>query len=142
MALGFAKLLLITGLLLCPFRCVVKLLPCAGDAAAEEPLSRCCCCGPDQGESPRGTADSEPPQHDHERPSGDTCQCICSGAVVDKSGYDGLFDLAHAAAALDAGPASVALRTSECAEPPDPPPVLAGLNTGRATRTLHQSFLC
>lgn len=137
MALCFTKLLLIAGLVLCPFRCQLEVLSSVVSGDGNSAAAPCCCVGCQQrtAESPADTAP------EHQNPTGDRCQCICSGAVVEKSNDDGLLDAAPAGDVLEPHTATLAQRES-VGVVGEPAHARCGLNTGRILRTLHQSLLC
>lgn len=137
MALVFAKLLLIAGLVLCPFRCQLEVLSSVGGGDANAAATRCCCAGCQQREA-ESPADTAP---EHQNPTGDPCQCICSGAVVEKSNDDGLLDAAPAGDVLEPHAAAIPQRAS-VGIAGEPAHARCGLNTGRMLRTWHQSLLC
>jgi hypothetical protein len=139
MALIFAKLLLIAGLVLCPFRCQLEVLSSVRSGGEEVAAARCCCSGCQQ----RGVeaAANTPGTPAPEDPADESCQCICSGAVVEKSDDVRLLDATHAAADLERHPAVLGERTT-AADIRAPAQARMSLNTGRMLRTLHQSLLC
>ena len=136
------QLLLIVALVLCPFRCQTELWRCAeqsGESDVSKP-AQCCCSTCGQSDSHR--EGSESPAPDSGDPCDGSCQCICAGAVFDKSELSGLVNGLHMAICVEreasALPVAMQVRPHTWASPP----AASGLNTGRALCTLHCSFLC
>lgn len=135
------QLLLILGLVLCPFRCQVVRLCAAGAGAQSGSSCRSCsaCCQPEPVSS---TGEPVSPVQDSEDPTGGPCRGICSGAVIDKSDRAGLLDELHVATqpVERASAHRVAALPSVSGWQPAPP--ASGVNVGRALCTLHSSWLC
>jgi hypothetical protein len=130
------QLLLIAGLVLCPFRCQVDHPVCGGASGTQVAERQCGCC-PGSAES----SDRSPAPEDDRRTDG-LCQCICAGAIVDKSDLSDMLD------AIDVIPAATELCHAAAVESGlrigggEPPPRAAGPNTGRALCIRHSLFLC
>jgi hypothetical protein len=132
------QFLLIAGLVLCPFRCQVNHPVCGGDSSTQVAERTCGC-----GNCPKSVEGSKhSPASDDDRQTDGPCQCICSGAIVDRSALSDMLQ------AIDVIPVATelcltaAVESGSCVGRGEPPPEAAGPSTGRALCILHSLFLC